>query len=460
MAGADRDHHAVPPVLGERYRIGAVLGQGGMSTVYAARDDLLHREVAIKVFASDADTREELRAQETEARLAASLSHYALTTLHDAGVDVSDPAHPQIYLVMERIEGTDLKHRLREGDPLAPFQVAYLGLDLADALAHVHEHGFVHRDIKPANVLLTERNGGRIRSKLTDFGISGLIEDPATDLTLTGTAAYLSPEQVEGKRATPASDVYSLGLVLLEALTGRIAYPGGVEESAFARLSRQPEIPDSVPPMVADLVRSMTDRDPARRPTPRAVADGFQDVLVDEIVRRRGVDPALLKADEAERAAAVRRYNILDTPPEDAFDKVTRITSRLLEAPVALVSVIDVDRVWHKSMLGTDIKEVDREVSFCATTNPGTGQPWSVPDATTDPRTQGNPIVTGGPEVRAYAAAPLTTHDGHTLGTVCVYDFEPREFSAADLADLEDLAGIVMRELELRLASRRAVFER
>jgi eukaryotic-like serine/threonine-protein kinase len=208
------------------------------------------------------------------------------------------------------------------------------------------------------------------------------------------------------------------------------------------------------------MIRDMTDRDPARRPNPRSVADRFQDVLVDEIVRRRGVDPALLMADEAERAAAVRRYNILDTPAEDAFDKVTRITSRLLDAPVALVSVIDVDRVWHKSMVGTDIQEVDRGVSFCATTNPGTGSPWSVPDAIADPRTRNNPIVTDGPEVRAYAAAPLTTHDGHNLGTLCVYDFAPRRFTAAELADLEDLASIVMRELELRLASRRAVFNR
>jgi GAF domain-containing protein len=254
--------------------------------------------------------------------------------------------------------------------------------------------------------------------------------------------------------------VYSLGLVLLEALTGRIAYPGGVEESAYGRLARQPEIPDAVPPLVAGLIRAMTDRDPPRRPTPRAVADRFQDVLVDEIVRRRGVDRALLEANEAQRAAAVRRYNILDTPPEDAFDRVTRITSRLLGTPVALVSVIDVDRVWHKSTVGTDMKEVDRGVSFCSTTNPGTGASWTVPDAIADPRTRDNPIVTDGPEVRAYAAAPLVTHDGHTLGTLCVYDFAPRQFNAADLADLEDLAGIVMRELELRLASRRAVFDR
>jgi GAF domain-containing protein len=208
------------------------------------------------------------------------------------------------------------------------------------------------------------------------------------------------------------------------------------------------------------VILGMTDRAPDRRPSPEEVATALQDFVVDEIVRRRGVDPALLAKDEAERAAVVRRYNVLDTPTEDAFDRVTRLTSRLLSAPVALVSVIDVDRVWHKAMLGTDIKEVDREVSFCATTDPGSGAPWSVPDATLDPRTRDNPIVTSGPQVRAYAAAPLTTHDGHTLGTVCVYDFAPRRFTDSELADLEDLAGIVMRELELRLATRRAVLDR
>jgi serine/threonine protein kinase len=299
----------------------------------------------------------------------------------------------------------------------------------------------------------------RPRAKLTDFGIAGLIDDPSADLSVTGTAAYLSPEQVAGRRATTASDVYSLGLVLLEAITGRIAYPGDIQTSAYSRLDRQPEIPATVPARIAGLLRSMTAREPAERPSTKEIIAAFQDLLVDELVRRRGLDPALLQVDEGARIAAVRRYNILDTPPEDAFDQVTRITSRLLNAPVALVSVIDADRVWHKSKVGTDIDEVERNVSFCATTNPGTG-PWAIPDATVDPRTKDNPIVTGELAVRSYAAAPLVTSDGHDFGSLCVYDFTPREFTAQQLGDLGDLAGIVMRELELRLASRRAVFDR
>jgi GAF domain-containing protein len=135
-----------------------------------------------------------------------------------------------------------------------------------------------------------------------------------------------------------------------------------------------------------------------------------------------------------------------------AIDRVTRITSRLLRAPIALVTLIDVDRVWAKSRPGVSFAEVDRDVAFCSTTNPGTGTAWSVDDAATDPRTRLNPLVTGPPSVRAYAAAPLVTTDGHTIGTLCVYDFKPRRFSPRNLADLSDLAGIVMREVDRRRA--------
>jgi GAF domain-containing protein len=112
-----------------------------------------------------------------------------------------------------------------------------------------------------------------------------------------------------------------------------------------------------------------------------------------------------------------------------------------------------------KSRQGYDGEEVDRNTSFCAIPNPG-GRAWTIPDALKDPRTAGNPVVVGEPNVRSYAAAPLTTSDGHTLGSLCVYDYEPREFDEAALRTLTDLADIVMHEMELRLASRRALFNR
>jgi GAF domain-containing protein len=168
----------------------------------------------------------------------------------------------------------------------------------------------------------------------------------------------------------------------------------------------------------------------------------------------------VLAPDEAQRIAALRRYNVLDSPPDETYDAITRLAGRMLQAPIALVTLIDIDRVWFKSRQGWVDEDGDRNISFCATTNPGTGNPWSIPDATQDPRTRDNPLVTAGPQVRAYAAAPLTTHDGHNLGALCVFDDRPRPFTDAELENLKDLAALVMHELELRLATRRAVLER
>jgi serine/threonine protein kinase len=144
-------------VASGRYRLGHEIGRGGKARVFLARDRLLRREVAVKVFRARAGDPEELRTQEAEAKLVASLNHFALTTLYDAGIDLSDPAHPQIYLVMEHVRGGDLRERLRRG-ALCPLQVGYLGYDVGGGLQYLHEAGFVHRDIKPANLLLADRD--------------------------------------------------------------------------------------------------------------------------------------------------------------------------------------------------------------------------------------------------------------------------------------------------------------
>ena len=280
MTGPD-----APRVLAGRYRLGEVIGRGARAVVYEARDPLLGRTVAVKLFTATADSADEVRLQEAEARLVASLDHFALTTLFDAGADLADAEQPRIFLVMERVKGADLRIRLREG-PLTPAQVMNLGSDLAQGLEAVHEHGFLHRDVKPANVLVTRRGpSSRIRGKLTDFGISSIIGVPDDEEFTNGTAAYLSPEQVDGDDPLPASDVYALGLVLLEALTGRVAFPGSVEESAFARLDRDPEVPDAVPAPLARVLRAMTVRDPAARPAPGEVAVALQDAYVKGLVR-------------------------------------------------------------------------------------------------------------------------------------------------------------------------------
>ena len=448
-------------VLGGRYRLGEVIGHGGMATVHVAEDSLLHRRVAVKLFRNPARTDAELRLQEAEAKVLASLNHFSLTTLFDVGVDDRDPGNPRIFLVMEHVAGSDLKRRLQQDGPLEPAQACWLGFDLAEALEQVHRAGFLHRDVKPANVLLlAEEPGRRLRGKLTDFGIAAIIGSPDTGEFTTGTAAYLSPEQADGQDAIPESDIYALGLVLLEALTGRVAFPGSITTSAFARLDRDPDIPPTVPVPIADVIRGMTARRPEDRISLHAAASAMQSFLVDELVRVRALDPTLLAPDESLRVAALRRYDVLDTPPDATFDAITRLASRMLQVPIALITLIDVDRVWFKSRQGWEDEEGGRDVSFCATTNPGTGNPWSIPDARVDPRTSANPLVVEGPMVQAYAGAPLITHDGHTLGALCVFDRQPRAFTDTELENMRDLASLVMHELELRQATRRAVLDR
>ena len=196
----------VPRSLSRRYDVGRLLGRGGMSAVYQATDRLLKREVAIKVFTARAESPEEIARQEAEAQVIASLNHYALTTLFDAGVDTAEPERPQIYLVMEYIPGMDLRERLRQG-ALTTAQVCWLGADLCDALDVVHANGLLHRDIKPANVLLASRAAEtRLRGKLTDFGVAALLGSRDPGDQVIGTAAYLSPEQAAGTATGAASD--------------------------------------------------------------------------------------------------------------------------------------------------------------------------------------------------------------------------------------------------------------
>lgn len=169
-------------------------------------------------------------------------------------------------------------------------------------------------------------------------------------------------------------------------------------------------------------------------------------------------DPSILPVDEPQRLEAVRRYDILDTPPDGAFDRITALAARLFDVPIAIVSIVDHDRIWFKAHYGLDVDQIDRDPGLCASAILQDG-PWIVENAPADVRALANPLVAGSFGLKFYAGVPLRTADGFNLGTLCILDHKPRQLSAAEVATLEDLAGMVMSELEVRLSSRKAVAE-
>jgi eukaryotic-like serine/threonine-protein kinase len=248
----------VQRLLGGRYRLGTPIAIGGMSTVYRAWDVVTQRTVAVKRYPPNPDGAAQRRFR-AEARILAALSHPALVAVYDAVAGGEQP-----YLVLQLIDGPNLRERLAIG-PLRPPEVRTVGTRIADALAYVHGQGIIHRDVKPSNVLLDADS----TPYLADFGISRWID--GTRLTTTGqflgTAGYLAPEQITDAEVGPPVDVYALGLVLLECLTGYAEYTGSHVEAALARLSRAPRIPDDAPPDLASLIAAMTAREPRQRPS-------------------------------------------------------------------------------------------------------------------------------------------------------------------------------------------------
>lgn len=440
--------------LGGRYRLLDEIGRGSVGTVHRARDEFLGRDVAVKLIEPPVVDAEALRRDEDEVKVLARLNHHGLVTLFDAGSDLSDAQRPRIYLVMELIDGPDLRDRLRQGS-LSSADVAQIGYDLAMALGYVHDHGVVHRDVKPANIMMFDygHHAARVRAKLTDFGIAMLTEAPlGGDGSFIGTAAYVSPEQAKGEPLGPASDIYSLGLVLLECLTGMRSFPGDPLPSALARLLRGPDIPADLDPQWLRLLAAMTATDPAARPTAREAATALAEITIAEKAGLSGT-PSVPAPDEAARLEAVHRYQILDTPQDGAFDRITSLASRLFSVPIAIVSVVDQDRIWFMSHHGLDVAEVDREPGLCASAILQ-NDPWIIEDARLDSRALSNPLVVGELGLQFYAGIPLHTRDGYNLGTLCIIDRQPRTLSHQDLTTLEDLAAIVMHDLEQRMQSR------
>jgi serine/threonine protein kinase len=277
-------------LLGGRYELTSLIATGGMGQVWQARDTVLNRDVAVKVLRSEFTGDPTFLARfRAEAQLAAGLVHPNIATLFDYGE--VQPDHPTsehlAYLVMELVRGESLSTLLAREQRLSPDRTLDILRQSAAGLAAAHAAGVVHRDVKPGNVLLA--TDGTV--KITDFGVA--VSGSSVPLTQTGTvigtAHYLSPEQAQGDRATPASDVYALGVVAYECLSGHRAFDADSSvQIALMQIRDTPApLPDDVPPAVRALVEAAMVKDPAERfPDGAAFRDAIDDVIAGRPLRR------------------------------------------------------------------------------------------------------------------------------------------------------------------------------
>jgi serine/threonine-protein kinase len=268
-------------VLSGRYEIGDRLGAGGMSSVHKATDLILERTVAVKILAEHLSDDERFVARfRREALAVAKLIHPNIVQVYDTGID--DGRH---YIVMEYVEGRSGAQILQRQGPLDAETTAEIGAQACAGLDYAHRRGIIHRDVKPGNLMIVGGpvGGGEMTVKLTDFGIARAVEQ--TRITqvgsVVGTAAYLSPEQVRGEEATPGTDVYALGVVLYQFLTGRLPYEGSSLAELAVRQQNEKPLPPStynneVPETLGAAVLRALEGDPARR---YAGADEFAGCL-------------------------------------------------------------------------------------------------------------------------------------------------------------------------------------
>ncbi len=326
-----------PPVevgrlLRGRYRLVRRLARGGMAEVWEGTDEVLTRPIAVKMLhphlAADEAVRERFR---REAVAAARLAHPRIVATYDAGEDEGTA-----YIVMELVRGQTLRHFLDEHGPLAPPAVATVGIEVAQALHHAHGSGIVHRDVKPANILVLDPEPGAVellpRVKVADFGIARAATGDHADLTepgaLLGTAKYLAPEQIEGKAVDGRSDVYALGVVLYELLTGRPPFSGETElATAVAHLQQQPLRPRQVRAGIPRALEVVVCRAMAKEPVDRQQSAA-------ELERElRSID---LGTDDA--APAVVR----DPTPPSGLAPTFRQTERSWLVPAAVIVALAV----------------------------------------------------------------------------------------------------------------------
>ena len=270
-------------LLNGRYRLVAQQGSGGMAVIYKAIDQELGRTVAVKILRPSLTSDPEfLRRFKNEARNVANLAHPNIVTVYDVGSD--GPTH---YMVMEFIDGSDLKKRIRRDGALPVDEAVDLSIQIADGIGYAHRAGLVHADVKPQNVLLTSSQ----QVKVTDFGIAQALSDHTTaerQQVVWGSPHYFAPEQARGDKPTPASDVYSIGIVMFELLTGQLPYTGSnQQELAMAHIRNEiphvSEIAPHIPQELDRIVYKLMSKEPSSR---YRMADQLRQILAN--YRERG----------------------------------------------------------------------------------------------------------------------------------------------------------------------------
>ncbi|MFJ8148788.1 protein kinase [Streptomyces sp. NPDC096048] len=393
-------------VLCGRYRLDGLVGSGGAADVHRGFDLRLRRSVAVKIFRPDTGCDID-EASHDEAVILAQLHHPGLVSAYDAGRH-----NGRVFLVMQLIEGDTLKNHIAKA-PLSPAATAAVGVGLAQALAHAHEAGIVHRDVKPSNILLDASH----HPYLTDFGISRLLDATTRTATgtLIGTAAYLSPEQVLGRPVGRPADVYALGLVLLECLTGRLEYDGGPLEAAIARLHRQPVLPHCLPEQMAALLRAMTSLDEQDRPSARDCARALTELADSSKLGPVPPSPSLsiVPRHEASRTADHDRTHLR---PPAAGDRTAPGTAPARRRALAASATVTLAAVITTALTVTDDSaSPGNDRSATRVTSTPTAE---APAEETDPpraahqKEAASPSVdTAPPSDRGAAAGALPRHD-------------------------------------------------
>ena len=294
--------------LAERYEVLAELGRGGMGVVYRARDPLLNREVALKVVSSGELTPETEERFQREAQIVAQMDHPGIVPIYDLGRHEGS-----LFFVMPLVTGTNLRHLLWEGS-LRLGEVLDIAIQVADALDYSHSRGIIHRDIKPENIMVARSNGEGVRVRVMDFGLAHMTTESRLTKTgtLIGTVAYLSPEQVGARAFDGRTDIYSLGTVVYECLSGEPPFSGEVQSILYRIVHEVPQPPRALGAEVREELQEVVlhclEKDPAKRPQKAS--------HVSEALRRHR---ATLQTDEFSRSVVLTASRVMQRPAPSAF---------------------------------------------------------------------------------------------------------------------------------------------